>query len=78
MKVSLEEQIWAVEDAVRNHRGYVVLVKRLVAQKERPKEILEDTERRLPMMEAALETLKWLHENRDCVVQAYKNSKTSS
>ena len=78
MKVPLEQQIWAMEDAVRNHRGYVTLVRRLVANGERPEEILKETEARLPLMEAALETLKWLQENRDTVVAAYKNIKNTS
>jgi hypothetical protein len=77
MKVSLEQQIWAMEDAVRNHRGYVTLVRRLVVNGERPEEILTDTEARLPLMEAALGTLKWLQENRDTVVAAYKSIKNT-
>lgn len=77
MKVSLEQQIWAMEDAVRNHRSYVTLVRRLVAKGERPEEILRETEARLPLMEAALETLKWLQENRDTVVAAYKSIKNT-
>lgn len=78
MKISLEQQIWAVEDAVRNHRGYVVLVRRLVAQGERPEEILKETEARLPLMEAALETLKWLQNNRDSVVKAHRSTKNNA
>jgi hypothetical protein len=78
MKVSLEEQIWAVEDAVRNHRSYVTLVRRLVAKGERPEEILTDTEMRLPLMEAALGTLKWLQENRETVVEAYRKIKNTA
>ena len=78
MKVSLEEQVWAMEDAVRNHRSYVTLVRRLVAKGERPEEILTDTEMRLPLMEAALETLKWLQNNRETVVEAYRKIKNAS
>jgi len=78
MKVSLEEQVWAMEDAVRNHRSYVTLVRRLVAKGERPEAILTDTEMRLPLMEAALETLKWLQNNRETVVEAYRKIKNAS
>jgi phosphoserine phosphatase len=75
MKISLDEQVRAVEDAVNNHRSYVNTVKRFVAAGDRPKEILKDTADRLPLMEAALETLKWLQDNRETVVAAYRNIK---
>jgi len=73
MKVSLDDQVRAVEDAVNNHRSYVNTVRRLVAKGERPEEILKETADRLPLMEAALETLKWLQGNREAVVAAYRN-----
>jgi outer membrane protein TolC len=73
MKVSLDDQVRAVEDAVNNHRSYVNTVRRLVAKGDRPEAILKETEQRLPLMEAALETLKWLQGNRAVVVAAYRN-----
>jgi hypothetical protein len=78
MKITIEAQIEALEDAVKNHRSYVALVKRLVACNERPKEILEDTEARLPLMEAALRTLKWVQANRELIIQVHENSKKAS
>ena len=57
MKIPIEDQVAALEDAVSNHRSYVTTVKRLVAANERPKAILIETEARLPLMEAALKTL---------------------
>jgi hypothetical protein len=69
-KISIAEQVYAMEETVTNHRSYINLVRRLVAEKERPKEILEDTERRLPYMEAALKTLKWVQENREAIINA--------
>ena len=75
MKISIGQQVAALQDAVTAHRSYVNTVKRLVAANERPKEILEDTERRLPLMEAALKTLQWVQLNRETIIEAHKRSK---
>lgn len=69
-KISIAEQVYAVEETVNSHRSYINLVRRLVAEGDRPKEILEDTERRLPYMEAALKTLKWVQDNREAIINA--------
>jgi hypothetical protein len=78
MKVTIEAQVEALEDVVKNHRSYVALVKRLVARNERPKEILEDTEARLPLIEASLRTLKWVKENRELIIQMHEKLKKAS
>jgi hypothetical protein len=75
MKITIEQQVAALEDAVNNHRSYVTTVKRLVAAKERPKAILDETEARLPLMEAALKTLKWVQANRETIIEAHKKIK---
>ena len=75
MKIPIEDQVAALEDAVNNHRSYVTTVKRLVAAKERPKAILDETEARLPLMEAALKTLKWVQANRETIIEAHKKIK---
>jgi hypothetical protein len=75
MKIPIEDQVAALESAVNNHRSYVTTVKRLVAANERPKEILRDTEARLPLMEAALKTLKWVQANRETIIEAHKKIK---
>ena len=72
MRPTIEEQVAAVQDVVQNHRSYVKTVKRLVKVGDRPKEILDDTEARLPLMEAALDTLKWVQKNRETIVKAHK------
>ena len=72
MRPTIEEQVAAVQDVVQNHRSYVKTVKRLVKAGDRPKEILDDTEARLPLMEAALDTLKWVQKNRETIVKAHK------
>jgi len=78
MKVSIDDQVQALEEAVIAHRSYVRTVKRLVTLKERPKEILEDTERRLPLMEAALKTLKWVQLNRETIIEAHNKCQNSA
>ena len=78
MKISIDAQVTALEEAVIAHRSYVNTVRRLVKLNERPKEILEDTERRLPLMEAALKTLKWVQLNRETIIEAHNKCKNSS
>jgi hypothetical protein len=73
MKIGIDDQVAALEDVVRNHRSYINLVRRYVANGERPKEILDDTERRLPAVEAALKTLKWVQKNREIIITAQKS-----
>ena len=73
MKIGIDDQIAALEDVVRNHRSYINLVRRYVAEGQRPKEILDDTERRLPAVEAALKTLKWVKKNREIIITAQKS-----
>ena len=60
MKITIDQQVAALKQAVIAHRSYVKTVRRLVLENERPKDILEDTEARLPLMEAALKTLEWV------------------
>jgi len=72
MKIGIDEQVAALEEAVIAHRSYVNVVRRYVERKERPEELLKDTEIRLPKMEAALNTLKWVQKNREIIIQAKK------
>ena len=72
-KININDQVAALDDVVRNHRSYINLVRRYVAKGERPKEILDDTEKRLPAVEAALKTLKWIQKNREIIITAQKS-----
>ena len=72
-KININDQVAALEDVVRNHRSYINLVRRYVIEGERPKEILDDTEKRLPAVEAALKTLKWIQKNREIIITAQKS-----
>jgi hypothetical protein len=73
MKIGIDDQVAALDDVVRNHRSYINLVRRYVAEGDRPKEILDDTEKRLPAVEAALKTLKWVQQNREIIITAQKS-----
>lgn len=77
MRISIDDQVAAMRETVRNHRSYIRLVRRLVAEDKRPKEILEDTEARLPAMEAALKTLEWVQRNRHVIVEVYERTKNA-
>jgi predicted metal-binding protein len=72
MKIGIDDQVTALEEAVIAHRTYVNVTRGYVERKERPEELLKDTEARLPKMEAALKTLKWVQENREIIIQAKK------
>ena len=78
MKITIDQQVAALKQAVVAHRSYVKTVRRLVLENERPKEILEDTEARLPLMEAALKTLEWVQLNREIIVEVYRKSQNNS
>ena len=77
MRIPIEQQVQALQEAVTAHRSYVRTVKRLVMLNERPKEILADTERRLPLMEAALKTLEWVQKNRQLILDVHEKSKNN-
>lgn len=72
MKIGIDDQVSALEEAVIAHRTYVNVTRRYVERKERPEELLKDTEARLPKMEAALNTLKWVQKNREIIIAAKK------
>jgi len=65
MKIPLETQVAALERAVVNLQGHIAILRDLVAKKKRDPIVLETKENWLPELEAALNTLKWLHKNED-------------
>lgn len=68
-KISLDEQVAAVERAVMNHRGHIENLKRLVEKKQRPENELLMAQGWLPEHEAALATMKWVHKNKELLKQ---------
>jgi len=75
-KISIDDQIKAMEEAVSNSRSYLRMVERYVAEGERPVEVLQDVRARLPKMEAVLETLRWIGKNRDIIISVYRQNKS--
>ena len=65
MKIPLDIQIMAVERAVVNLEGHIAILRDLVAKKKRDPSTVELKESWLPELQAALNTLKWLHKNED-------------
>jgi hypothetical protein len=65
MKIPLDIQIMAVERAVVNLEGHIAILRDLVAKKKRDASTVELKESWLPELQAALNTLKWLHKNED-------------
>ena len=73
MKISLKEQVDALEDTVNNHRSYINVCERYGENAQYNEDVLIDMKRRLPFMEASLKTMKWLLENELKIKTALKN-----
>jgi hypothetical protein len=74
-KIGIEDQIKTMEDVISNARSYIKLVKRYVAEGERPQEVLDDIQSRLPKYESILETLRFVQKNRDVIISVYRQKK---
>ena len=72
MKISLKEQVDALEDTVNNHRSYINVCERYKDAKYN-EDVLIDMKKRFPFMEACLKTMKWLLENELKIKTALKN-----
>jgi hypothetical protein len=65
MKVSIEEQIAAVEREVMNLAGHIEILRDLIKKKKRDPIVLGMKENLLPQLQAALETLRWVKKNQE-------------
>jgi hypothetical protein len=65
MKVSIEEQIAAVEREVMNLAGHIEILRDLIKKKKRDPIVLGMKESLLPQLQAALETLRWVKKNQE-------------
>lgn len=63
MNIPIEQQAAAVEVSAANLRGHIDNLKRLVAHNKRPAAELEVFVDRLPTLEAAAKTLRWMARN---------------
>lgn len=62
-KIDLHKQIMAVELSLLSLTGHVDNLKRLVAKKQRDQHEVDMIEPRIPALEAALATLRWVRDN---------------
>ena len=69
-KISLDEQIQALEITLANTKGTIQNLRVAVKKKQREPVWLEILEQRYPKIESALNTLKWLKKNEDLIRSA--------
>ena len=65
LKVSLKDQIAAMEITIANSRGTIDNMRELVRKKQYEPVWLEIAEQRYPKLVAVLNTLKWLQKNEE-------------
>lgn len=70
-KISIKDQVIELELTLVNRRGFISTLKNLVRQKARPQHDVDYQEGRLPALEAALRTLKWVETNQELIKQVY-------
>lgn len=70
-KIPLATQIFEIELTVANRRGFISTLRDLVRRKERPQHDVDYQAGRLPALEAALATLKWVEANQETIKQVY-------
>lgn len=70
MSASIEQQAEAVEVSAVNLRGHIENLKNLVARNKRPAAELEIFTDRLPALEDAAKTLRWMVKNETSIRRA--------
>lgn len=70
MSISIEQQAAAVEISAINLRGHISNLESLVARNKRPAAELDIFVDRLPTLEAAAKTLRWMARNEGSIRKA--------
>ncbi len=70
-KIPLKDQIAEIELSLVNRRGFVSAIRDAIRLKAKTQHDLDYQISRLPALEAALATLKWLEANQDVVRTVY-------
>lgn len=70
-KIPLSAQVFEIELTAANRRGFISTLRDLVRRKERPQHDVDYQTGRLPALEAALKTLKWVEANQDLIKQVH-------
>lgn len=68
--IPIEQQAASVEITAANLRGHIENLKNLVARNKRPAAELEIFVDRLPSLEAAAKTLRWMSKNETSIRKA--------
>lgn len=71
-KIPLATQIFEIELTVANRRGFISTLRDLVRRKERPQHDVDYQAGRLPALEAALATLKWVEANQELIKEVHR------
>ena len=68
-KISLAQQVTAVELMVANTRGSMDVQRDLIRQKKRDDSVLQIMEGYYPALQAAAQTMRWLKKNEEAIKQ---------
>ena len=70
-KISIKDQVAEIELTLVNRRGFVSAIRDAIRLKTKTQHDLEYQIGRLPALEAALKTLKWVEANQDLIRQVH-------
>ena len=70
-KISIKDQVAEIELTLVNRRGFVSAIRDAIRLKTKTQHDLDYQIGRLPALEAALKTLKWVEANQDLIKQVH-------
>lgn len=70
-KISIKDQVAEIELTLVNRRGFVSAIRDAIRLKTKTQHDLDYQIGRLPALEAALKTLKWVEANQDLIRQVH-------
>lgn len=71
-KIPIKDQVAEIELTLANRRGFVSAIKDAIRLKVKTQHDLDYQVGRLPALEAALKTLKWVEANQDLIKEVYR------
>lgn len=71
-KIPIKEQVAEIELSLANRRGFVSAIRDAIRLKTKTQHDLEYQIGRLPALEAALATLKWVEANQDLIKEVHR------
>lgn len=71
-KIPIAAQVFEIELTLANRRGFISTLRDLVRRRERPQHDVDYQAGRIPALEAALATLKWVEANQDTIRAVHK------